>query len=282
MELLLRIAACENFLACSRDPKLLHPCREVVDSQRVYFSPQDPKFQPPEPWRGHLNLAPLLFISSNPSIAPPAVAGGDTYPNSPWTDSDRIDYFANSFGGGTHEWIRDGVRHLLPDGSYGKPVAFWAAVKRRAEELYSRSVEPGTDYALTEVVHCKSLREIGVREAVNECTNRYLGPVLALSPARVVVVLGVVAGSAVRRWLVENDRQSESSMQKCVEGPPTPSGLSRMFVFAPHPNAFKPKRLVNVLRADELALLREVLKQRDLTNAAPRKRHTSAITTDST
>jgi hypothetical protein len=38
-------------------------------------------------------------------------------------------------------------------------------VRQRAIELLQRDVRPGVDYALTEIVHCKSKSENGVAEA---------------------------------------------------------------------------------------------------------------------
>ena len=43
----------------------------------------------------------------------------------------------------------------------------------------------GLDYALTEVVRCKSRQERGVPEALGTCSSRYLARTLELSAARV-------------------------------------------------------------------------------------------------
>ena len=66
-------------------------------------------------------------------------------------------------------------------------------------ELLGREAQPGIDYALTEIVHCKSKHETGVREAEDFCANRYLKRVLSLSAAGILVVLGKAARQAMAR-----------------------------------------------------------------------------------
>jgi hypothetical protein len=71
---LLRIARCSN-LTAHRDGG---PCSQVLATQGTW----DPdRFHVPEPWRGDIGAAPLLFISSNPSWDPdddpPVAALGD-------------------------------------------------------------------------------------------------------------------------------------------------------------------------------------------------------------
>jgi hypothetical protein len=71
-----------------------------------------------------------------------------------------------------HSDLRPGRRSVLAD---DPAVRFWSAVKQRAKELLpEESVRPGLDYALTEVVRCKSREEVGVAEAAAVCSNRYL------------------------------------------------------------------------------------------------------------
>ena len=154
-QLLLSIARCPNIGKCL-DPSLeSHPCQEIVLSQDVA---EIKDFQIPEAWSGQLGQAPLLFLSSNPSIG-----DDEVYPTGNWPDREIIDFFDNRFGG---KWVQDGRRSLRKDDSYGRATMFWSAVRQRALELFERDIVPGLDYALTEVVRCKSLREIGVAAAV--------------------------------------------------------------------------------------------------------------------
>jgi hypothetical protein len=94
-----------------------------------------------------------------------------------------------------------------------------------------RKIKAGIDFALTEVVHCKSRKERGVPEALNFCVERYLQRVLTISAASVLIIYGKHAKDAVRR------RYGTLMV-------PQPHGLSlasigdtqRMLVFLPAPN----------------------------------------------
>ncbi|MGB6602280.1 MAG: hypothetical protein WBE77_14495 [Candidatus Cybelea sp.] len=57
------------------------------------------------------------------------------------------------------------------------------------EKLYGFSkISPdavaGEDYAITEIVHCKSEHEKGVREAAKTCYNLHMENVFTVSPQR--------------------------------------------------------------------------------------------------
>lgn len=75
------------------------------------------------------------------------------------------------------------------NGSRGKSVSFWSQVRNRARELLERDVDEGVDYALTEVVHCKSRSETDIEEALTRCAKRYLRQVVELSGAKVIIIL---------------------------------------------------------------------------------------------
>jgi len=80
-------------------------------------------------------------------------------------------------------------------------VRFWAGVRARAAELYgvrNRSVKPGIDFAITEVVRCKSRAEVGVPQALSTCLQRHFARTLSQSPAVVVVILGETAAKAIK------------------------------------------------------------------------------------
>jgi hypothetical protein len=147
--LLLDIVHCPNVLSCFQNRAPPHPCRRIIESQG---SRSIDGFQVPEPWSDRLSEAPLLFLSSNPSIS-----GTDQYPTRLWQDQEIEVYFDRRF----ERWIADGIRTRQQDGSYSQAVRFWSEVKGRAAELYERAVTPRNDYALTEVVHCKSRKNEG-------------------------------------------------------------------------------------------------------------------------
>ncbi len=168
MELLREIVQCVNVGICRTNPQQIHPCAAIVGLQ---MSKSKEDYQVPEPWSGRLEQARILFLSSNPSISET-----EEYPRGDWPDSKIEDYFVNRFGGGKKEWIKDGIHGLQRDGSYGKATRFWVAVRKHASDLLEkdiRSVRPGVDYALSEVVHCKSREEEGVKEALKECETPF-------------------------------------------------------------------------------------------------------------
>jgi hypothetical protein len=58
-----------------------------------------------------------------------------------------------------------------PPAHRDKGTRFWFAARARASELLERSAVAGHDFALTEVVHCKSAAGSGVAEAYPTCVQ---------------------------------------------------------------------------------------------------------------
>jgi hypothetical protein len=81
-------------------------------------------------------------------------------------------------------------------------------------ELLGNDVCPGIDYVMSEVVHCKSHKEIGVKEALPECGKRYLKRVVTQSGARVVVGFGKFAADAVHQVFDIPDAYSDETEQQ--------------------------------------------------------------------
>jgi hypothetical protein len=239
-DLLLEITRCPAS-TCLGDRAKGEPCSKIVHSQEVSFS----EHQVPEPWSGHLSLASILFLSSNPSISP-----DEDYPRWSWSDHMIADFFECRFGGGEKQWIRDGTYNLNKDGSYPpRPTRFWCEMKRRAQELLQKEPIPGEDYALSEVVHCKSRSEQGVTDAVKRCADLYLHRLLSYSGAKVIVCLGRFAQQVVR----ETFSIPESVR---VHGPVAIGQRDRVFAFLPHPNARAVRSFVGCMKEDEVNLLR--------------------------
>ena len=118
------IRRCPNVRRCLAGDKS-HPCYEIVSHQGT-GAPSE--FQLPEPWVGRLDLAPILFVASNPSI-------GDDDHATMVADYETVwesHYLA--FGGGSRAYILDGIRTTTRDGSPIKAVRYWASVKARAAE----------------------------------------------------------------------------------------------------------------------------------------------------
>ena len=233
-ELLKQITGCPEVRAC-RAGDDGHPCFGIVDVQRA--TPPD-MVQLPEPWSGFLDHAPLLFISSNLSLSE-----DENDPTTSWTADSVTTYFNARF-----DLHKDHANHSQSrDGQWSKhPVRFWSAAQARATELWDRPVNPGVDYALTEVVHCKSRQEAGVASAPDHCADLYLGRVVSASPAVVLVVFGRPAEATVRRVLLDG-----STSTPIV--PVTVTGIERLVVFLPHPNARVRRTCAHVLVEDGLA-----------------------------
>jgi hypothetical protein len=237
--LMLEIARCSNIGLCRADPS--HPCNQIVGSQGLA------DLHLPEPWCGNLEHAPILFVSSNPGIA-----AEEQFPTAAWSDDEVVDYFANRFGGGRREWIREGNRRLNQDGNHSRARPYWSNIKRRAREILGRDPVPGADYAITEIVHCKSRRETGVRAALGECSGRYLQRVLRASGATAVVAIG----DKVRHYLLD------LLSIECSGGLSDPlllEGRQRVVVFLGHPAGPKPKSIEKCLSAAERRVLRRLL-----------------------
>ena len=111
------------------------------------------------------------------------------YPTEHWGDRDLVDFFHCAFNGQIGQ-IEGGLRALQSDGTYGTWVRTWAAVRKRAEKLLDRSAEPGVDYTMAEIVHCRSQNETGVAAARDRCADLYLDALLTASGAHVIVALG--------------------------------------------------------------------------------------------
>lgn len=245
-DLLLRVARCPIVADCLAHPHEPHPCREIVLSQGA---PSLATHQVPEPWTGHIATAPILFVSSNPSISM-----DEEYPSGSWDDSDIIEFFEGRFDGDDPR-IRGGIYGRGLDGTYPKRgTSFWIAVRARAAELLQCPPTPGEDYVLTEVVHCKSLKEAGVPSALRFCAGRYLGEVIAASGARVIVILGTAARDAFHL-----------TFGSAVEHDPFPvlsaGGQPRSLAFLPHPASRAPaKTLSGCLPVEHLNHLRRLLQ----------------------
>lgn len=242
--LLDEITNCPHAQQCLEDSTAENPCRAIVESQNAL---KLNKFQIPEPWSGQIEKAPILFLSSNPSIG-----CDEEYPTWDWSSEDIHDYFNNRFGGGRKNWVLDGKKSLRIDGKYGHATRFWAAVRQRAIELLQRDVIPGVDYALTEIVHCKSHREIGVEQAQKQCIQTYLRRILELAKARVIVVLGAHARHVIKG-------EFEIPPSKFLSEPIEIGGHQRLFTFLPHPNARDVRSFTKCLQNDELERLRAFL-----------------------
>jgi hypothetical protein len=245
------VARCENVRRCLNDKTLVHPCRTIVDYQSAPAWGGDTyeTFQLPEPWVGEIDHAPILFLSSNPSIGKDRHALGASSPDEIW-DSHHFLY-----GGGRGTYTIDGKYKTDSNGRpITPPVNTWAFVRKRAEELIpSRAVIPGIDYALTEVVHCKSRGEVGVREALSTCVERHLEAVMRISAARVVIAMGKAREPV--RAICGIDRATKLARADL-------GGRLRLVAFLGHPTGTERRTFAEVY-ADELSELRNAVSAAD-------------------
>lgn len=242
--LLLEITNCPLVAECRRGSKAA--CSRVVEVQAAVSWTQ---YHLPEPWNGELESAPLLFVSSNP-----AIDARELYPTPQWSDAERIDFFRHRFAGGSRAWTRS-FRTLLRDGGYDtapRAGRYWAEIHQRAIELLGPDPRPGIDYALTEVVHCKSGGNRGVAEARTECASRYLEPVLHAAAAKVIVIVGKQA------WEVFADRYGEPPRSGVIRSAKV-AGRERMLVSIGAPNSSEQRKLTYCLSSDDLAFARRLL-----------------------
>lgn len=136
-----------------------------------------------------------MFVSSNPSIsedcASHKASAPEDYPRHSWDDERIVDFITRRFAPEA-SWAQDD-KFFCQDGTYApKKVAFWSRARRRAGELVDDAV-PERDYAMVEVVHCKSHHEKGVKSAAPVCFVLHFEEVMRLSTASLVVVAGAKA-----------------------------------------------------------------------------------------
>jgi hypothetical protein len=223
-ELAVEIVRCPVLALCVADGGEALPCHEVAAGpggpHRVRWIP--------EPWVGHLTEAPLLFVSSNPAGGDPITDPQDL--SRDWPDDALLDWADGAFDQGQFQGVADGAHLVDRQGKRGKWVHYWGWVKTCAKEILPQLVVPGQGYALTEVVHCGSPSEKGVRAALKTCTSRYLERVLAASPAQVVVAVGAIARFAFQTCLHQEAPDH-------LLGPVEVAGKKRLLVVVPHPNS---------------------------------------------
>ena len=201
-KLAIAIARCSEISAAACDST--HPCHQVVSVQSNMNSRHVP-----EPWFGDIEHARVLFLSSNPSIDRTEGPSSEEFPLDSWSDELIAEWTTRSTDQAwervsvtfNHPKHRDFLRRSI-DGTYlgyGKsglePQTTWNKTHFRAKELLGEVADPSQSYALTEVVHCKSENEVGVKEALPRCTEKWLNPVMQLANSANVLIL---AGSKVR------------------------------------------------------------------------------------
>jgi uracil-DNA glycosylase len=203
LELGLALSHCEDVEKALLNRR--HPCHKVVSWQpqktavsitRVSGS----QLHRPEAWTGDLENAPIMIVASNPSFN-----ADEAFPDwtGDWSDEEITRFAAERFlssparpfGATDGPELSKADRVYLKNGlpSPGKHVAYWREIRRRVSEILGKNIEDvsaHTDYVMTELVHCKSEKEIGVEEALSHCAQKWTEKIFELSPAKLIVVMG--------------------------------------------------------------------------------------------
>jgi hypothetical protein len=248
--LLLEIANCEIARHVLDTSDQHCACSKIVAAQGA---PDWNGFQVPEPWSGHLGEAPILFFSSNPSIST-----REAYPKGAGNPKVSLqNFFDSRFDG---YWIQHGKQALESDlKTYGPVVKYWSSIQNRAEELLGRKARPGIDYALSEIVHCKSEREEGVKEALITCANRYMMKLLSCSGA---VVLVLVGDKVLNHWNSLRMEGLPQVPQVGGSGLQEIAGRKRVVVYLAAPAGPKPKLFSHWLTQARILEIRHLIEHR--------------------
>ena len=234
-------------MRCLQNAQLKHPCMKIVQWQKTHKNLAYQDHQLPEPWSGDIERAPLLFISSNPSLSTT-----EMYPSLGWSDDEIRDFFTNRFD----KWMKDGSRFMRWDRTFpNKKTPFNRDIMRYAGELLgSSNIKPGKDYAITEVVHCKSESEHGVAGALKTCAANFLLPIMKISGAKCVIIVGSKAKSRFNSLL-----KIEASAAIC--SPLEVGGKKRLLVYLKHPSARAKKGPLKELKQEEVDRIRAFINQ---------------------
>ena len=249
-ELLLAITRCPEIERARGDAS--HPCHRVVCFQDAAG------YHVPEPWQGHIETAPILFVSLNPGYGENQV-----FPTPEWTDADTIDFFRRRFdeeAGWTRHAAGNRIYLRVKDSNgnkrfEGRPVRHWgnAGINGYATKLLGREPVFGRDIAMTMAVHCKSLGGGVAKPAMRKCTLKWLNQIMEHSTASIIVLLGNDARDAcARMWGFDKNRRVHF-------GVPTP-GRERAVVILPHPNARGKRKVENFVNSEQLQRLRALLR----------------------
>lgn len=175
-----------------------HPCAKIVKLQIGDTSNLSDR-QRPEPWMGNLSKSQVLFISSNPSINEEELPFRENFPTFSWSLEESGDFFTNRIGEHVtfgHSSLPNFITRSV-DGQYRNgltrplvPQYTWKKIHERALEIIGETADPSRNYALTEIVHCKSREEAGVKESSSICIDTWMSKILNLSPAKIVVIVG--------------------------------------------------------------------------------------------
>lgn len=205
-------------------------------------------FHVPEPWNGNLDTAKILFVSSNPSID----LNEKKFPkfeSEEWTEdkkNDVVDFFSNRLESYKNRYWTGILKYA---GYILKKTDSLRALDKKKDEDKIREI--ASCIALTEIVHCKSKGETGVKKAAKTCFDTHTKSVIKhfletrsesekkqSETKKTVVFVGGKARDLI--YAVANKKafsikdEPISSFCKSEFGK---RGKDAHFLFVPHPNA---------------------------------------------
>ncbi|MFN2927496.1 uracil-DNA glycosylase family protein [Lachnospiraceae bacterium YH-ros2228] len=201
--LMMSISNCDEVERAKEDSN--HPCYKIVHYQ--YIENQRKVFQHPEPWNGNIEKAAVLFVGSNPSID-----FDEDYPTDEWCDNDIYKFHYDRFSVSNDYYQKNKNK-----------VKFWQCMRKIASWLLEKSlIDDSLDASIcaTEIVHCKSKKEIGVRESCYKCTKKWMTKVLSNYKGTYIVVLGKTAEPRFKRIVSGNAEYFKN----------------KKIIYAPHPS----------------------------------------------
>ena len=230
-------------------------------------------FQLPEPWNGDIENARLLFLGVNPCMS-----DCELFPklgNDWWVIKTRgkgvaedvslrkdriVDYFKNRFSSKEKYVIHEHGSKFqirLENGGYlrVKGNSYWPYLHKVARIILGDNVEPGRDYALTEVVHCKTHNENGLFDRTRSCScyevckEKWLRQIFEVAyRLEYVVVLGNSAISKVAKLF------SVPSLEKYKWHPVEMYGRIFKVLFVYHSNGLGRKNVISVFESFQKVL----------------------------
>lgn len=160
-------------------------------------------FQIPEPWNGDIENAPILFVGLNPGFLDVELYPklGNPYwmqANGGFDEAKVEDFFEHRFNS-RHQYVQYPNRTKIAPEEYKwlRGRTFWGYVKSIADKVLNRVSNPGVDFAITEIVHCKS-RDIRCihSKCYDKCFDQHFNNILSIAQK---LQFMVVLGSATRK-----------------------------------------------------------------------------------
>lgn len=238
-------------------------CQRIIEVQKG----NKHKFQFAEPWNGDIENAKILFVSSNPAIDfdeyfPAYDMDNETFTEN-WNEEEVKNFFYNRFtyfSNKRNDAKLNFNKVVKNENGTPKTVKYWTHLNARTKELLCRETKLNSDFAITEIVHCKSKSEKDIDDKCLEtCSKNYLKEIINLSNAKLIVAVGKKAKEIIHNLYLKNENITNFEKNK-LYGPFEINNKPRYFLYICHPNARKEKKkLEKVMNIDELKMASRLL-----------------------